>query len=232
MEEFKNLQETKLTSQPIFDGDVLHIYKDTVRLPNGKTSTREYTVHHGAVCILPLLENGDVLLERQFRYAMGEVLTEIPAGKLDYIGEDPREAALRELREETGAVASELIPLGPFYPTCAYSTEVIQMFLARGLSFGERDLDEDEFLNVFRLPLRELVEKVLNGEIPDRLDLRAGGTWLQHGLRYYPAFELRTRRHHHGRRICRLLRHDELPSSPHRICYHRGHYQHAPRRCD
>ena len=167
MEEFKNLQETKLTSQPIFDGDVLHIYKDTVRLQNGKTSTREYTVHHGAVCILPLLENGDVLLERQFRYAMGEVLTEIPAGKLDYIGEDPREAALRELREETGAVASELIPLGPFYPTCAYSTEVIQMFLARGLSFGERELDEDEFLNVFRLPLRELVEKVLNGEIPD-----------------------------------------------------------------
>ena len=119
------------------------------------------------MCILPLLENGDVLLERQFRYAMGEVLTEIPAGKLDYIGEDPREAALRELREETGAVASELIPLGPFYPTCAYSTEVIQMFLARGLSFGERELDEDEFLNVFRLPLRELVEKVLNGEIPD-----------------------------------------------------------------
>lgn len=167
MEEFENLQETKLSSQPIFDGDVLHIYKDTVRLLNGKTSTREYTVHHGAVCILPLLENGDVLLERQFRYAMSEVLTEIPAGKLDYIGEDPHEAALRELREETGAVASELIPLGPFYPTCAYSTEVIHMFLARGLTFGERDLDEDEFLNVFRLPLRELVEKVLNGEIPD-----------------------------------------------------------------
>ena len=167
MEDFKNLQETQLSSQPIFDGDVLHIFKDTIRLPNGKQATREYTVHHGAVCILPLLENGDVLLERQFRYAMGEVLTEIPAGKLDYIGEDPWEAALRELREETGAVASELIPLGPFYPTCAYSTEVIQMFLARGLSFGERELDEDEFLNVFRLPLRELVEKVLNGEIPD-----------------------------------------------------------------
>ena len=167
MEDFKNLQETQLSSQPIFDGDVLHIFKDTIRLPNGKQATREYTVHHGAVCILPLLENGDVLLERQFRYAMGEVLTEIPAGKLDYIGEDPQEAALRELREETGAVASELIPLGPFYPTCAYSTEVIQMFLARGLSFGERELDEDEFLNVFRLPLRELVEKVLNGEIPD-----------------------------------------------------------------
>ena len=98
MEDFKNLQETQLSSQPIFDGDVLHIFKDTIRLPNGKQATREYTVHHGAVCILPLLENGDVLLEHQFRYPMGEVITEIPAGKLDYIGEDPASAALRELR--------------------------------------------------------------------------------------------------------------------------------------
>ena len=151
----------------IFDGDVLHIFKDTIRLPNGKQATREYTVHHGAVCILPLLENGDVLLEHQFRYPMGEVITEIPAGKLDYIGEDPASAALRELREETGAVAGELIPLGRFYPTCAYSTEVIHMYLARQLTFGERELDEDEFLNVFRLPLRELVDRVLRGEIPD-----------------------------------------------------------------
>ena len=94
METFQNLQETKLSSQPIFDGNVLHIYKDTVRLPNGKEAAREYTVHHGAVCILPLLENGDVLLERQFRYPIGAVVTEIPAGKLDYIGEDPHEAAL------------------------------------------------------------------------------------------------------------------------------------------
>ena len=127
MEDFKNLQETQLSSQPIFDGDVLHIFKDTIRLPNGKQATREYTVHHGAVCILPLLENG----------------------------------------EETGAVAGELIPLGRFYPTCAYSTEVIHMYLARQLTFGERELDEDEFLNVFRLPLRELVDRVLRGEIPD-----------------------------------------------------------------
>lgn len=167
MEEFESLQETKLSSRPIFDGDVLHVFKDTVRLPNGGHSAREYTVHHGAVCILPLLENGDALLERQFRYAMGEVLTEIPAGKLDFIGEDPREAALRELREETGARAGELISLGKFYPACAYSTEVIHMFLARSLTFGERELDEDEFLNVFRMPLAELVQKILRGEIPD-----------------------------------------------------------------
>lgn len=167
MEQFENLQETRLTSQPIFDGEVLHIYKDTVRLPNGGTSTREYTVHHGAVCVLPLLENGDVLLERQFRYAMGAVITEIPAGKLDSVSEDPRAAALRELREETGAIAGELISLGEFYPTCAYSTEVIHMFLARGLTFGEQELDADEFLNVFRLPLRELVDRILRGEIPD-----------------------------------------------------------------
>ena len=102
MEDFKNLQETQLSSQPIFDGDVLHIFKDTIRLPNGKQATREYTVHHGAVCILPLLENGDVLLEHQFRYPMGEVITEIPAGKLDYIGEDPASAALREMLRQTG----------------------------------------------------------------------------------------------------------------------------------
>ena len=167
MEDFQNLQETKVSSESIFDGNVLHIFKDTIRLPNGKTATREYTIHHGAVCILPLLDNGDVLLERQFRYPVGQVITEIPAGKLDYIGEDPEQAALRELREETGAVAGEMLPLGVFYPTCAYSSEVIHMFLARKLTFGERELDEDEFLNVFRMPLRELVDKILAGQIPD-----------------------------------------------------------------
>ena len=96
----------------------------------------------------------------------GAGLTTINGGAA-LVGETSLQTVRRELREETGAVASELIPLGPFYPTCAYSTEVIQMFLARGLSFGERELDEDEFLNVFRLPLRELVDRVLRGEIPD-----------------------------------------------------------------
>ena len=111
MEDFKNLQETQLSSQPIFDGDVLHIFKDTIRLPNGKQATREYTVHHGAVCILPLLENGDVLLEHQFRYPMGEVITEIPAGKLDG-GEDPDTCA-------ASSTTSARLPPPPPCASCA-----------------------------------------------------------------------------------------------------------------
>ena len=167
MKDFENLVEVQLSSEAKYDGNLLHIRRDVVQLPNGKTATREYNCHLGAVCILPLLENGDVLLERQYRYPLREVLTEIPAGKLDAVGEDPLEAAKRELREETGAVASEWTPLGLFYPVGAYSTEKIHMFLARGLTFGERELDEDEFLNVFRMPLSELVAQVLAGQIPD-----------------------------------------------------------------
>ena len=167
MERFEHLEETELSSEVKYDGALLHIRRDTVRLPNGKTATREYNIHYGAVCIIPLLENGDVLLERQYRYPLREVITEIPAGKLDAPDEDPLEAAKRELREETGATAAEWHALGLFCPTGAYSTERIYMYLARGLTFGARDLDEDEFLNVFRMTLDELVDKVLAGEIPD-----------------------------------------------------------------
>ena len=167
MEQFEHLEETQLNSEAKYDGTLLHIRRDTVRLPNGQTATREYNIHNGAVCIIPLLENGEVLLERQYRYPLREVITEIPAGKLDAPDEDPLEAAQRELREETGATAAEWHALGLFCPVGAYSTERIQMYLARGLTFGERELDEDEFLNVFRMPLDELVDKVLAGEIPD-----------------------------------------------------------------
>lgn len=167
MERFEHLEETELSSEVKYDGALLHIRRDTVRLPNGKTATREYNIHYGAVCIIPLLENGDVLLERQYRYPLREVITEIPAGKLDAPDEDALEAAKRELREETGATAAEWHALGLFCPTGAYSTERIYMYLARGLTFGARELDEDEFLNVFRMTLDELVDKVLAGEIPD-----------------------------------------------------------------
>ena len=107
MEQFEHLEETQLSSEAKYDGTLLHIRRDTVRLPDGKTATREYNIHNGAVCIIPLLENGEVLLERQYRYPLREVITEIPAGKLDAPDEDPLEAAQRELREETGATAAE-----------------------------------------------------------------------------------------------------------------------------
>ena len=163
----ENLTETKLTSEKIYSGCILDFYRDTVRLPNGGTAPRELTRHVGAVCIVPLLDDGRVIVERQFRYPVNEVITEIPAGKRDSRDEAPDDAARRELREETGATAAEWHALGLFCPVGAYSTERIQMYLARGLTFGERELDEDEFLNVFRMPLDELVDKVLAGEIPD-----------------------------------------------------------------
>ena len=162
-----DMTEKQISSRFIFDGTVVHLYKDEVELSNGVRSTREYIRHIGAVCVLPLTDEGEVVLERQFRYPYGKVLVEIPAGKLDARDEDPREAAARELREETGARARELIPLGEYYGSPAILDERIHMFLARGLTFGERDLDEDEYLEVFRMPLDQAVEEVLSGNIPD-----------------------------------------------------------------
>lgn len=160
------IEKTK-ESELIFDGVVVHLYRDTVTLPDGGESFREYVKHLGAVCVVPLTESGEVILERQYRYAVGEVLVEIPAGKLDYAGEDFREAVLRELREETGAIPTELIDMGDYYGSPAIMGERIRMFMARGLTFSENDLDEDEFLEVFTLPLDEAVEMVLRGEIAD-----------------------------------------------------------------
>ena len=163
MEDFKNLQETQLSSQPIFDGDVLHIFKDTIRLPNGKQATREYTVHHGAVCILPLLENGDVLLEHQFRYPMGEVITEIPAGTLDYIGEDPASAALRELREETGVEpidenSCDIDHVGQFYSSEGMTDELANIMVVhlRHWQAVERHFDADEHVESAWIPWKQL----------------------------------------------------------------------------
>ena len=167
MQSFENLMETQLKSREIFDGRIMHVFEDTVRLPNGASASREYMRHVGAVCVVPLLEDGSVLLERQFRYPVNRVMIEIPAGKLDSKTEDPQEAAKRELLEETGAVAGELLELGLFLPACAYSDEAIHMYAAKSLSFREQKLDEDEFLNVFTMPLEDAVNEVLAGNIPD-----------------------------------------------------------------
>lgn len=161
------LWEKTKTSELIFDGKVVHLYRDTVELPGGVTSLREYVKHLGAVCVIPITDEGEVILERQYRYAVDRVLVEIPAGKLDYAGEDFADAALRELREETGAVPAELIDMGDYFGSPAIMGEQIRMFMARGLTFGEDHLDEDEFLEVFRLPLGEAVDMVMRGEIPD-----------------------------------------------------------------
>ena len=163
----QDLIERQLDSRLIYDGRILCVYDDAVALSNGHTASRELIRHVGAACVIPVLDDGRVVVERQYRYPVGLVLTEIPAGKLDSPDEDPAAAARRELREETGYSCDELIPLGPFYPAAAYSSEKIHMFLARGLHRGEQDLDSDEFLNVALVPLDELVRQALSGQIPD-----------------------------------------------------------------
>ncbi|MBQ6066200.1 MAG: NUDIX hydrolase [Clostridia bacterium] len=180
------LTEKQIASELIYDGKIITLYRDDVLLPNGKTGVRECIRHVGAVCVAPVTDDGRVVLERQFRYPFGSVLTEIPAGKLDGKEEDPESAARRELREETGAQAEEMIFLGDYYPTCAYSDEVIHMYLARGITFGERSLDEDEFLNVQLVSLEEAVADVLNGTIKDgktQTTLLKAYLWLKENRR-------------------------------------------------
>ncbi len=166
-ERFMKLEEKKISSKEIFEGKVMRITVDNVELPNGAEAVRELVHHRGAVCVLPLTDDGDVICVRQFRYAHGEVLLEIPAGKLEADDNDHRAAALRELSEETGAECKELIYLGKLYPSPAIFTEVIHMYLARELTFGETHPDDDEFLEVERIPLEKLKDMVMRGEIYD-----------------------------------------------------------------
>ncbi len=161
-----DLIEKKVSGEDIFDGIVLHVRKDTVELPNGNTSTREYIKHNGAVCVIPVTDDGEVVLERQYRYAIGKVLTEIPAGKLEP-GEDRVEAAKRELKEETGYVAGKMTYLGEFYGSPALLEERVTMYMATELTKSEMQLDDDEFLEVFTMPLEEAFEKAMANEFDD-----------------------------------------------------------------
>ena len=165
--EFDRLSETTASSEDIFNGIVLHVKRDTVTLSNGGSAIREVIRHIGAVCVIPITENNEVIMERQYRYPLDKVILEIPAGKLDAPDEDRLSAIKRELREETGYSADEWTEIGDFHPAPAYSDEYITMYLARGLHKGKRDLDDDEFLDVYAIPLADLVKDVMEGRISD-----------------------------------------------------------------
>ena len=159
--------EKTLSSECIYDGKILHVFKDEVELPNKMPGIREMIRHIGAVCVLPLTEDAEVICVRQFRYPMGKVILELPAGKFDSREEDPREAALRELREETGCRCEKLTYIGTMYGSPAILEEKIYMYIAEGLTDGDTDPDEDEFVESVRIPLYRLYQMVMSGEVKD-----------------------------------------------------------------
>lgn len=161
-----HLYEKQLSSETIYNGKILKLTRDTALLENGETAYREVVHHSGGVCILPLDDDGNVLFVKQFRYPFSAVLLEIPAGKREK-DEDPLACGVRELSEEVGASAKEIIPLGKLYPTVAYDTEIIYMYLARGLTFHSQHLDKDEFVDVVKIPLSEAYQMVMRDDIPD-----------------------------------------------------------------
>ena len=167
MKELELLGERQSRSKEIFDGKILHVYQDHVILPNGKETSRELIRHIGAVCVVAVTDDEKVIMERQYRYPIDEVISEIPAGKLDSKEEDRLEAAKRELKEETGYTAKNWVDIGIYYPAAAYSDEKITMYLATGLEKGERNLDEDEFLNVEEVPIQQVVAEIMEGKITD-----------------------------------------------------------------
>lgn len=162
-----NLEEKQLNFNYKFKGRIINLRQDTALLPDGNTATREVIEHPGGVCVAALTDQDELLFVRQWRYPYGETTLEIPAGKRDKSGEDPLECGKRELKEETGTTAENYIDLCPLYPSPGYVNEIIWCYLATGLTFGEQDTDDDEFLDVLRIPLEKAVQMVLTGEIKD-----------------------------------------------------------------
>ena len=161
------LTEETLSSKMVYSGPVFDVYSDSVRLYNGTESRRDYLLHRGAVAIVPLTDDGCVIMERQYRYPHRRVMYEIPAGKLEAFDTDPLEAAKRELMEETGVTAADISSLGIYIPSPAILSERIHVYLARGLTFGDTCPDEDEFLEVERVPLEKLTDMIMANEISD-----------------------------------------------------------------
>ena len=161
-----DLTEHRLSRETIYEGKILHIYRDDVLLPNGRKSVREVADHPGGVAIVALDENDNILTVKQYRYAFQTVLEEIPAGKLER-GEDPAAAARRELSEETGASCETLTPLGEILASPGGFTEVLHLYMATGLTFGSQHPDEDEFINFERVPFDALLDRCLSGDLRD-----------------------------------------------------------------
>lgn len=176
-----HLLESQVSRTELLRGHFLHVVRDTVRLPSGREATREFVLHPGAVMVIGLLDDGRVVLERQFRHPMQQVMVEFPAGKLD-AGEASLACAQRELLEETGYSAREWAFAGRLAPTIGYSNEIIDIWFARGLSLGERQLDEGEFLDVFSATPVELQAWCRSGAVIDCKTL-VGALWLQNVLR-------------------------------------------------
>lgn len=173
----EHLRETRLTSEVVYRGDFLDVRRDIVSLPNDGQASREYFVHPGAVMVVPLLDDGRLVVERQFRYPLQRSFIEFPAGKIDP-GEDVLACAKRELAEETGYRAAEWARAGVLHNAIAYSTEGIEIWFARGLSLGERQLDDGEFLDVFALSAEEMEAMAGRGELTDAKTL-VGLLWLR-----------------------------------------------------
>lgn len=171
------LTETRLDGGIVYDGPFLQVHRDQIRLPDGKTSHREYIRHPGAVAILPLFADGRVLLERQFRYPNNQVFIEFPAGKIDP-GEDHLVCAKRELLEETGITAARWDFIATIHNAIAYSDEHLELFLARDLTQGEAQLDDGEFLQTFTATVPELLAMIRRGEVTDVKTI-IGAFWLE-----------------------------------------------------
>jgi ADP-ribose pyrophosphatase len=172
MKNKESLVETMVESTQVFNGGFMNVFSDKILLPNEKTAVREYIKHPGASCIIAITDNNEVILEYQYRYPVKKTLLELPAGKLDE-NESALECAKRELEEETGYTAKNWVELGTCLPCIAYSTEKIVYFLATGLTKGTQHLDDGEFLEIFTMPLEELLNLAYNGEIQDSKTISA-----------------------------------------------------------
>lgn len=160
------LTETKIDSQTIYEGKIINVYKDTVLLENGKKTTRELVTHQGGVCVVAVTDDNYVYMVEQFRYPFNKVILEVPAGKIDP-NEEPLTCGKRELKEEVGVIAKNYENLGDFYPTVGFTNEIIYTYLATDLEVSKQQLDEDEFINIKKLPLKQVYNMVMSGEIKD-----------------------------------------------------------------